>query len=312
MLLAISFPNIDPVALEIGPLAIRWYSLAYVVGLLLAWRYCLWLAGRSPQAELPVTDAPATEASRAASRKPAETNAGKPQAPDEVEDEPTALEIFQARIDDFLLWATLGVVLGGRLGYILFYKPVYYLEHPLQILFVWEGGMSFHGGLLGVALAMILCARRWRIPLFQLTDVIAAAAPIGLFLGRIANFINGELYGRPTDFWLAMVFPTDPLGLPRHPSQLYEAALEGLLLFCLLFALALARGLYRPGLISGLFLAGYALSRMAVELVREPDAHLGLLLGGATMGQLLSFPMAAGGAALVIWALVRPVERARP
>ncbi|MDJ0609622.1 MAG: prolipoprotein diacylglyceryl transferase [Kiloniellales bacterium] len=301
MLLAIPFPNIDPVALEIGPLAIRWYSLAYVVGLLLAWRYCLWLAGRSPQAEMGRADPPGSVAQ----------DVGKPRAAD-GESEPTALEVFRARIDDFLLWATLGVVLGGRLGYVLFYKPSFYLEHPLQVLFVWEGGMSFHGGLLGVALAMIFCARSWRIPLFQLTDVIAAAAPIGLLLGRVANFINGELYGRPTDFWLAMVFPTDPLALPRHPSQLYEAALEGLLLFCLLFALALARGLYRPGLITGLFLAGYAFSRMAVELVREPDAHLGLLFGGATMGQVLSFPMAAGGAALVIWALMRPVQRARP
>lgn len=253
MIFAIPFPAIDPVLVEIGPFAIRWYALAYVVGLLLGWRYCVWLAGRPPHL------------------------------------------VGRAEIDDFLVWATLGVVLGGRLGYVLFYQPLHFLANPLEILAVWQGGMSFHGGLLGVVLAMALFARRRRLPFFALTDIVACATPIGLLLGRIANFINGELYGRPSEVPWAMVFPGGG-PLPRHPSQLYQAALEGLLLFLLLFLLARFTGAQRRlGLLSGVFFLGYGIARIVGEFFREPDAHLGYLLGGATMGQLLSLPMVIAG-----------------
>lgn len=267
MLAAIPFPAIDPVLVEIGPFAIRWYALAYIVGLLLGWRYCLHLAARAPRL------------------------------------------VTRDHIDDFFLWATLGVVLGGRLGYVLFYQPGYFVEHPLQILFVWQGGMSFHGGLIGVILAMYLFARQRGIPFFALTDIVASATPIGLLLGRIANFINGELYGRQSDVPWAMVFP-DPNsgGLPRHPSQLYEAALEGVVLFLLLFALAhFTRASERLGRLSGVFLIGYGTARFIVEFFREPDAQLGYLLGGTvTMGQILSLPMIALGIVLALRARPAP------
>lgn len=265
-LLAIAFPDIDPVIVEIGPLAIRWYSLAYVVGLLLGWRYCYWLAAQ-----------------------------------------PT-IQISRLALDDFLVWAMIGIVLGGRFGYVLFYKPGYYLSHPLEILFVWQGGMSFHGGLLGVALAMVLFARRRGLALLQLSDLVAAAAPIGLFLGRLANFINGELWGRASDVPWAMAFPTGG-PITRHPSQIYEAILEGLLLFLLLFALVRLGALRRPGILCGVFLAGYGLARATVEQFREPDDHLGLLWDTISMGQLLSTPMIVIGTGLAIWAFQR---RAQP
>ena len=267
MLAAIPFPAIDPVLVQVGPFAIRWYALAYIVGLLIGWRYCLYLAGRPPRL------------------------------------------VTRDQLDDFFLWATLGVVLGGRIGYVLFYQPGYFLEHPLDILFVWEGGMSFHGGLIGVILAMYLFARRRGIPFFALTDIVASATPIGLFFGRLANFVNGELFGRPTDVPWAMVFPNGG-DQPRHPSQLDEAALEGVVLFLALFLLArFTRALERPGLLSGVFLIGYGLSRFLVEFFREPDAQLGYLIGGTvTMGQILSLPMIALGLFLVFRA--RPVSAA--
>jgi phosphatidylglycerol:prolipoprotein diacylglycerol transferase len=258
MLFAVPFPLIDPVLVQLGPFAIRWYALAYVVGILLGWRYTRALVARGDN---PVT-------------------------PD--------------MLDDFVTWAVLGIVLGGRLGYVLFYQPVFYAQHPAQIIAVWHGGMSFHGGLIGMILAMALFARRRGLRFFHLTDVVAAATPIGLFFGRLANFINGELFGRPSDVPWAMVFPTDPEHLPRHPSQLYEAGLEGLLLFAILaVATWRFRALRRPGLVSGLFLIGYALCRMAVEFFREPDPQLGYLMGGITMGQLLSLPMLAFGIAFI-------------
>ena len=260
---AIAFPAIDPVAVEIGPLAIRWYALAYVAGILIGWRYMIVLARRSP-AGLAARD-----------------------------------------IDDFVLWATLGIVLGGRLGYVLFYRPGDYLHDPLSAFALWQGGMSFHGGLCGVVLAAILFAWRRKIPWIALGDLVGAAAPIGLFFGRLANFVNGELWGRPTDAPWGMVFPgAGPA--PRHPSQLYEAALEGLVLFALCAALIFfARGLDRRGLVGGVFLAGYALARMVAELFRQPDAHLGFLLGGATMGQLLSLPVLLAG----LWLILRARPR---
>ena len=266
MILTIPFPNIDPTLIEFGPLAIRWYSLAYIAGLVIGWRHCRRLALRPP---------------------PRLT-------PDDF--------------DDFLIWATLGVVVGGRLGSVLFYSPAIIVEDPIRILYVWQGGMSFHGGLLGVLVAILLFARRRKVGIVAFADYICAAAPVGLFFGRIANFINGELFGRATDLPWAIVFPHDAAQLPRHPSQLYEAGLEGLVLFVVLYLLVRGGALLRPGLLSGSFLIGYALSRMVVELFRQPDAHIGFLIGGATMGQLLSIPMLLGGLALIFWALSRPAQ----
>ncbi len=260
MIAALSFPQIDPIAISLGPFAIRWYALAYIGGLLIAWWYCRWLATRPPR------------------------------------------DVSPEAFDDFLLWATLGIVLGGRLGYVLFYKPGFYFANPLEIVMVWQGGMSVHGGLLGVAVAEVAFARRRGISLFALTDIVACAASVGLFLGRIANFVNGELFGRQSDAPWAMVFPSDVERLPRHPSQLYEAGLEGILLFLALYVLVRLRALEVSGLLTGAFLIGYALARMAAELFREPDAHLGFLAGGVTMGQVLSLPMALAGLGLVIWA----------
>ncbi|MCW5746381.1 MAG: prolipoprotein diacylglyceryl transferase [Alphaproteobacteria bacterium] len=264
--LVVPYPDIDPVLIAVGPLAIRWYALAYVAGLVFGW----WLARRIV-AEPPVVM--------------------KPQ-----------------QVDDFLFYAALGVILGGRLGYILFYKPGFYLANPWKILTVWEGGMSFHGGLLGVTAAVLWYARRNKIDLFAFADVMALAAPIGLMLGRIANFINGELWGRPSDVSWAMVFPHDAAQVPRHPSQLYQAFLEGALLFAILMVLWRVFGLrWRPGLICGAFWAGYGVARIVGELWREPDAHLGYLLGGwLTMGMLLSLPLVAFGGALMVRALRRP------
>jgi phosphatidylglycerol---prolipoprotein diacylglyceryl transferase len=216
----------------------------------------------------------------------------------------------QRQLDDFLLWVTLGVVLGGRLGYVLFYQPGYYLQHPFEIVAMWRGGMSFHGGLLGVVVAIVLFARRHAKPVLGVSDAIAGSIPIGLFFGRIANFINGELYGRVTDVPWAMVFPhTDP-ALPRHPSQLYEAVLEGVVLFIVLYVMEQRGARARPGLLTGTFLIGYALSRIVVEFFREPDRFLGLLAFGSTMGQLLSLPLAAFGLYLVLRA--RPAAPAKP
>ncbi len=252
-MLAIPFPIIDPVALELGPLVIRWYSLAYVCGILLGWRYMLQLARRPPQL------------------------------------------ISAPEIDDFILWATLGIILGGRLGYVLFYRPGYFLDNPGEILMLWRGGMSFHGGIAGVCVAIWLFARKRGVPWLAFADLVCAAAPIGLFFGRIANFINGELYGRISDVPWAMVFPRGG-PLARHPSQFYEAALEGLVLFTLLaIIIPRTRALEKPGLVSGIFLMGYAICRFGVEFVREPDAHFQNLMAGATMGQLLSLPLALAG-----------------
>lgn len=265
-MLVIPYPPIDPVLIEIGPFAIRWYALAYIAGLLIGWRYCVGMTRRPP----PVLDA--------------------------------------AALDDFLVWVTLGVVLGGRIGYVLFYNLGYYLQHPIEALKIWTGGMSFHGGAIGVVLAMFLFTRLRKIDFLRLGDMLVCAVPIGLFLGRLANFINGELYGRPTDVWWAMVFPTDETRLPRHPSQLYEAALEGVVLFLVLFVLQrFTRAREYRGFLSGVFLSGYAISRIVAEYFREPDRQLGYLLGGPTldqlggltMGQLLSIPVLIVGVWLI-------------
>lgn len=250
------YPQIDPVLVEIGPIVIRWYALAYIGGILLGWRYALRLARKPPR----VIEAPL--------------------------------------IDDFLLILTLGIVLGGRLGYVLFYKPAYYLHHPLEILQVWSGGMSFHGGMLGVVIAIVLFTRKHKISLLGFGDIVAMVVPIGLALGRIANFINGELWGRASTMPWAMVFPHAD-ALPRHPSQLYQAALEGIVLLIVLALLERRGWRQYPGAIAGAFLVGYGIARIIGELFREPDAFLGFLPGGLTMGQVLSLPMIAAGAWLI-------------
>jgi phosphatidylglycerol:prolipoprotein diacylglycerol transferase len=276
MIPALLFPQFDPVIVQVGPLAIRWYALAYITGLVIGWR----LVRRFAQS------APAVATS--------------------------------LQVDDFLTWATLGVVLGGRLGYVLFYQPGVYLTHPGMILAVWEGGMSFHGGMLGVAAAIVIFCRRNAIPLLGFADRIAIVAPVGLGLGRIANFINGELWGRPAPDWLpwAMKFPRTPdcpafpdICVARHPSQLYEALMEGLILLLLMLALSRRQALReRFGMLTGIFLSGYAVARIIGEYFREPDAFLGFLAFGTTMGQLLSVPMLLAG----LWLIARAQQVQQP
>jgi phosphatidylglycerol:prolipoprotein diacylglycerol transferase len=271
--LLIPYPDIDPVLVHIGPLAIRWYALAYICGILLGWAYA-----------------------RAIVRSNALWG-GK--APMTVED-----------FDDFILWVTLGIILGGRLGYVLFYNFPIYAANPLQIFELWTGGMSFHGGFVGCVLAVILFARYRKIPFLSLGDVTCAVGPIGLFLGRLANFVNGELWGRPTDMPWAMIFPNGGPE-PRHPSQLYEAALEGIILFIVL-AIAIRMGaLKRPGLTIGVFAVVYATARTTCEFFREPDVQLGFLWHGTTMGMLLSIPLFLAGVGFIVYAMKqRPLRSA--
>jgi phosphatidylglycerol:prolipoprotein diacylglycerol transferase len=251
--------HLSPVALNLHFLQIRWYSLAYIAGIILGWWYLIRLL-RQPGAPM---------ASRHA--------------------------------DDLVFYATLGILIGGRLGYILFYDLKQYLNDPTEIIKLWHGGMSFHGGTLGVTLAMIYLARKNHLNLLRVADYIACVTPIGLFLGRLANFVNGELWGRVTDVPWAMIFPDAGDGLPRHPSQLYEAGLEGIGLFCLLawlFWRTDAR--YQPGRMTGAFLLGYGLIRIFLENFREPDRQLGFIVSGITMGQILSAPMIIGGLYLIV------------
>jgi phosphatidylglycerol---prolipoprotein diacylglyceryl transferase len=258
----IPFPDFDPVALQLGPIAIRWYALAYIAGLFGGLLYAKRLA--------------ADEALWGGRQRP------------------TGLDL-----DDLLLWATLGVIVGGRLAYVVFYQPGYYVAKPFEALAIWSGGMSFHGGLAGAAFAMFLFARSRKLPFLAVADVVATVAPLGLLLGRIANFINSELWGRVTTMPFGVIFPNGG-PLPRHPSQLYEAATEGLLLLIILWLAARGGAYRRPGLVTGLFGAGYALARIGCEFFREPDPQLGFLIGGfATMGMLLSLPMLALGLWLV-------------
>ena len=259
------YPQIDPIAFSIGPVAVHWYGIAYVVGIMLGWFYARRLI-ETPR--LWAGEVPAT----------------------------------RAQLDDFLVWAAVGIILGGRIGYILFYDFANVVADPLRALQIWNGGMSFHGGLAGTTLAMILFARRSGIAVWSLFDIVAAVVPIGLFFGRIANFVNGELWGRLSDAPWAVIFP-EAGPFARHPSQLYEAGLEGIALLALLAIAIYGFGaLKRPGLVTGLFVSGYALSRITVEFFREPDPQLGYLFGGwLTMGMLLSLPMLALG----LWAIVR-------
>jgi phosphatidylglycerol:prolipoprotein diacylglycerol transferase len=266
--LTLPFPAFDPVLVTIGPFAIRWYALAYIVGILLGWLYA-----------------------RALIRN---ERLWGGQAPMTVPD-----------YDDFVLWVTFGIILGGRAGYVLFYNFQHFLAHPVEILQLWNGGMSFHGGFLGCVLAVALFAWRRRISFLSLADITCAVGPIGLFLGRLANFINAELWGRPTDVPWAIVFPgAGPL--PRHPSQLYEATLEGLVLLVLLWLLMRAGALRRPGFVTGAFALLYSLARITCEFFREPDPQLGFLWGGLTMGMLLSVPLMLAGIGFIVVALRRP------
>ena len=274
--LVIPYPAFDPVLIHIGPLAIRWYALSYILGILLGWAYARALirSGRLWGG-----------------------NASKNSAPMTVVD-----------FDDFVLWVTLGVILGGRAGYVLFYNLPHFTAHPLEIFQLWHGGMSFHGGFAGCVLAVLLFAKSRGISVLSLGDITCAVGPIGLFLGRIANFINGELWGRATDVPWAMVFPTGG-PVPRHPSQLYEATLEGLVLLVILALMIRAGALKRPGLTVGSFAVLYAIARSTCEFFREPDAQLGFLWGGATMGQLLSIPLLLAGLAFIAYALKHPPLR---
>ncbi|MFN5269351.1 MAG: prolipoprotein diacylglyceryl transferase [Hyphomonadaceae bacterium] len=279
--MSIPFPDISPFVFQLpgfdlfgfalGPFGLRWYALAYVAGLILGWRLMVGMV-----------------------KKPALWGLKSP--------------LDEEDIDDFLFYATLGVLFGGRIGYVLLYRPEM-LADPMSVLRVWEGGMSFHGGFLGVCLAVIGTALGRKKSLLSLGDAVAVVSPIGLFFGRMANFINQELYGRATDVSWGFVFRTDPEGLTRHPSQLYQAALEGVLLFIVLQVAVRRFGiLKRPGQAAGLFVAGYGIARLIGEQFREPDASLIL---GFTHGEFYSLPMVAFGIALFMWASVR-AGKAKP
>lgn len=264
MLPALAFPTIDPVAIELGPLVIRWYALAYIGGIVAGWFLARRLVALAPVAAT------------------------------------------KAQLDDAVTWITLGIILGGRLGYVLFYRPGQYVSAPWEALFLWQGGMSFHGGMLGVVVALLWFCRRNRVDPLLLGDRVATVVPIGLLLGRLANFANGELWGRVTDAPWGMVFPHGGPA-PRHPSQLYQAFLEGFCLLVLLQVLVRMPAVRsRPGMLCGVFLAGYGAARLVGEVFRQPDAHLGFLFGGLTMGQLLSLPMVVVGAWLILRAGRRP------
>jgi phosphatidylglycerol:prolipoprotein diacylglycerol transferase len=255
----ITLPNFDPNIIQIGSFAIRWYSLAYIAGILLAWVFIKYF------------------------------NRNK---------------LTKEALDDWFFWAVLGIVLGGRLGYVLFYNFGFYISHPLQIFAVWNGGMSFHGGLLGVVVSMFLFAKKYKINFLELMDTLAIVSPIGLCFGRIANFINLELYGRVTGSNFGVIFPNAG-NLPRHPSQLYEAALEGLLLFIILFSLAkFTKIRQKAGFLSGLFLVLYSCARAFIENFREPDEQVGFLFNHQiTMGQILSVPIMVAGLVVIVLAI---------
>jgi phosphatidylglycerol---prolipoprotein diacylglyceryl transferase len=267
--LLIDFPVFNPVAIAIGPIAIRWYALAYICGIVLGWLYARALLKN-------------------------EKLWGGP-AP-----------ISLAQLDDFILWVTIGIILGGRTGYVLFYNPSFFIQHPAEIFILWKGGMSFHGGFMGCVAAVILFCRANKLPILPLGDITTAVGPIGLLLGRIANFVNSELWGRAADPDLpwAMIFPNGGPE-PRHPSQLYEAGLEGIVLFTILAIMIRLGALKRPGLVLGSFIALYGLARITGEMFREPDPQLGFLWGGLTMGMLLSVPMVVAGTIIIMQTLRR-------
>src|SRR5215470_12288585 len=264
--LAIAFPKFNPVALALGPIEIRWYALAYICGIVIGWIYARALLKN-----------------------------------EKLWGGPAPISLLQ--LDDFILWVTLGIIVGGRSGYILAYNLPFFIEHPAAIFKLWEGGMSFHGGFLGCVVAVMWFAYSNGISILSLGDIVTAVGPIGLFLGRLANFINSELWGRVTDPGLpwGVIFPNGG-PLPRHPSQLYEAFLEGVVLFTVLAVMIRMGALKRPGLILGSFILIYALARITGEMFREPDPQLGFLWGGLTMGMLLSVPMIFAGIILIVQA----------
>jgi phosphatidylglycerol:prolipoprotein diacylglycerol transferase len=268
----ITYPKFDPVLISVGPFAVRWYALAYIAGILFGWLYARRIIAN-------------------------QRYWGGP-APFTVAD-----------YDDFVLWVTLGIILGGRIGYVLFYNFQFFRDNPAEMLKVWNGGMSFHGGFLGCVIAVGLFSLKRRISFLSLGDITCAVGPLGLFLGRLANFVNGELWGRETDVPWAMIFPADREQLARHPSQLYEATLEGLVILVILYILIRRGALKRPGVIIGAFAMLYAVFRSFCELFREPDVQLGFLWRGTTMGMLLSIPLFLAGAAFVAYALRRPPPR---
>ena len=288
-------PQFDPVAIHLGPFGIHWYGLMYLLGFVVF----IWLGRMRLRSALPMPSPQSSPTSGRGSERE-EGQAGNPQSGCSQKQ----LSTPDKFLDDLLFYGVLGVVLGGRLGEVLFYNPGYYLSHPLKILAVWEGGMSFHGGFLGVLVAMILFARNRNIQWLALMDFIAPLVPPGLAFGRIGNFINGELWGRPTDVPWGMVFPQVD-DIPRHPSQLYEFALEGLALFALLWLYSRKP---RPlGAVSGLFLVGYGSFRFLAEFTRNPDEGIfGLMTFGVSMGQWLSLPMVLAGFGLMAWAHRRP------
>jgi phosphatidylglycerol---prolipoprotein diacylglyceryl transferase len=265
---AIAFPDMDPVALAIGPLQIHWYALSYVAGFLLGW---------------------------ALARHVCRLDKNK-------------FFITEDQIDDFMTWAILGIILGGRIGYVLFYNLPAYMDDPVQALKIWQGGMAWHGGLIGTIVACLSYCYLKKIPLLRLTDIFAVCAPIGFFLGRIANFINGELYGRVTTAPWGVIFPAGGLE-PRHPSQLYQSVAEGLLLLILMVVLVHRDKIrHKMGVLSGIFLIWYGLARFGVEFFREPDAQLGFIFAFLSMGQILCLPMIAGGLFLIFYAVRRSPE----
>ncbi|WP_371377829.1 prolipoprotein diacylglyceryl transferase [Thalassotalea aquiviva] len=265
-LAAIQFPQIDPIIFSIGPVALRWYGLMYLIGFILA----MFIANKA-----------ADKSQGLWSRD---------------------------QVSDLLFYGFLGVILGGRVGYVLFYQFDYFLSDPLYLFKIWTGGMSFHGGLLGVIGAIFLFARKEKKSFLQVGDFVAPLVPLGLGAGRIGNFINAELWGRASDVPWAVVFPTDQLQLPRHPSQLYEFFLEGVVLFAIIYFVG--KKTKAPGVASGLFLAGYGLFRMFIEFFREPDAHLGFIFSFLSMGQILSLPMVLAGVGLIIWGLQQQPKKA--
>jgi phosphatidylglycerol---prolipoprotein diacylglyceryl transferase len=267
ILTVLPYPHINPVLVSIGPFAVRWYALAYIFGIIAGWFYARVIIA-SPKLW-----------------------GGPP---------PISLIDF----DDFIIWITLGIILGGRIGYVLFYNLPHFAAHPAEIFELWTGGMSFHGGVLGCIVATIAFALYRGLPMLSLGDVTTAVAPIGLFLGRLANFINGELWGRPTDVPWAMIFPHGG-PIPRHPSQLYEAALEGIVLLIVLGVLVRLGALKRPGIVTGVAGIGYGMARIFCEFFREPDVQLGFLWGGLTMGMLLCIPLILAGIAALVVAFSR-------
>ncbi len=266
--LLIAYPAFDPVLVRVFGLPIRWYALAYIGGLVGGWAGARFLVGH-----------PKLWGTRG--------------------------HTSVMSIDDLVVYIAVGIIGGGRLGYVLFYNLAFFSKHPFEIPAVWNGGMSFHGGLLGAALSMVVFAWRNGVALDGVTDAVAAVVPIGLFLGRVANFIRPELWGRPTDVSWAMVFPGSD-GQPRHPSQLYEAGLEGVALFALLWIVIFRGALRRDGLVTALFCMGYALARIMSETFREPDVQLGFFFARTTMGMLLSLPLLLVGVLLLVRAYRRP------